>query len=225
MADIDGITTDGSKWSLRLGISNNGEVVSVGKRELTVKTVSSLNERINSSRPLIDINMTIFEDKVFVRNDIVQVQGIMSHMFKSRGEGRTTYIRYLKIKTLHIMVIHSRFIVPEWISYESSVNTCKWNFTSSGEPDDCNIEFDTSPNATTSFFMKLENDNFTMFRFSDILSFNMTFIVDPNDELPKGKGDMSSMIVAHPSCLPSVYSSWGTNEEMCGPFKGIIAVI
>ena len=48
----------------------------------------------------------------------------------------------------------------------------------------------------------------------------MTFIVDPDNELPKGKGDMPSMIVAYPSCMPSVYASWGTDEEMCGPFKG-----
>ena len=113
-----------------------------------------------------------------------------------------------------------RFVVPEWISYKTDMNSCNWNFTASGEPEDCNIEMDTSPNATTPFFMKLENDNFTMFRFSDILSFNMTFVVDPDGELPKGKGDMPSMIVAYPSCLPSVYASWGSVEEMCGPFKG-----
>ena len=110
--------------------------------------------------------------------------------------------------------------MPEWISYKTGMNSCKWNFTASGEPEDCNIEMDTSPNATTPFFMKLESGNFTMFRFPDILSFNMTFVVDPDGELPKGKGDMPSMIVAYPSCLPSVYASWGSNEEMCGPFKG-----
>ena len=96
MADIDGVTADGSKWSLRLGVSNDGQVVSVGQRELTVKAASTKDDRLNFSRPLIDINMTLAEDKVFVRNDIVQVQGIMAHIFKSRGEGRTTYIRYLK---------------------------------------------------------------------------------------------------------------------------------
>ena len=95
MADIDGVTTDGSKWNLRLGVSNNGEVVSVGQRELTVKASSSKDDRVKMARPLMDINMTIVEDKVFVRNEIVQVQGIMAHMFKSRGEGRTTFIRYL----------------------------------------------------------------------------------------------------------------------------------
>ena len=110
--------------------------------------------------------------------------------------------------------------MPAWISYKTGLNSCKWNFTSSGEPEDCNIEIDTSPNATTPFYMKLENENFTMFRFSDIISFNMTFVVDPDDELPRGKGDMPSMIVAYPSCFPSVYASWGTVEEMCGPFKG-----
>ena len=118
------------------------------------------------------------------------------------------------------MVIFNRFVVPEWIKYRTSINTCKWNFTSSGEPGDCNIEIDPSPDATTPFYMKLETDNFTMFRFSDILSFNMTFVVDPDDKLPKGKGDVPSMIVAYPSCLPSVYADWGTDEEMCGPFKG-----
>ena len=96
MADIDGVTADGSKWSLRLGVSNDGQVVSVGQRELTVKAASTKDDRLNFSRPLIDINMTLVEDQVFVRNDIVQVQGIMAHIFKSRGEGRTTYIRYLK---------------------------------------------------------------------------------------------------------------------------------
>ena len=95
MADIDGVTSDGSKWSLRLGVSNDGQVVSVGQRELTIKAASTKDDRLNFNRPLIDINMTLVEDKVFVRNDIVQVQGIMAHMFKSRGEGRTTYIRYL----------------------------------------------------------------------------------------------------------------------------------
>lgn len=95
MADIENVTTDGSKWSLRLGVSNNGEVVSVGQRELTVNASSTKDERVNMARPLMDINMTLVEDRVFIRNDIVQVQGIMAHMFKSRGEGKTTFIRYL----------------------------------------------------------------------------------------------------------------------------------
>ena len=97
MADIDGVTTiDGSKWYLKLGVSNDGEVVSVGQRELTVKAAATKDDRVKSARPLMDINMTLVEDKVFVRNDIVEVQGIMAHMFKSRGEGRTTFIRYLR---------------------------------------------------------------------------------------------------------------------------------
>ena len=54
------------------------------------------------------------------------------------------------------------------------------------------------------------------FSFPDILSFKMTFTVDPDDNLPRGKGDMPSMIVAYPSCVPT---NWKT-EEMCGPFKG-----
>ena len=93
MADIANIITDGSKWALKIGVSNDGEVVSVGQRELTVKTATTKADRLNNSLPLMDINMTLVEDKVFTRNDIVSVEGIIAHMFKSRGEGRTTFIR------------------------------------------------------------------------------------------------------------------------------------
>ena len=74
--------------------------------------------------------------------------------------------------------------------------------------------------SSTPFYIELQTQSFSMFRFSDILSFNMTFSVDPNDVLPKGKGDVPSMVVAYATCLPSEYAGWGTQEELCGPFKG-----
>ena len=119
---------------------------------------------------------------------------------------------------MHLSLLFARFIIPEWLSFDQNKDTCKWNFTSTGEAGDCQMGFnDTS---STPFYIELQTQNFSMFRFSDILSFNMTFSVDPNDVLPKGKGDVPSMVVAYATCLPSEYAGWGTQEELCGPFKG-----
>ena len=87
MADID---ISYPIWYLKLGISNNGEVVSVGERKIELHTAIVDTHII---RPLIDINMTLAEDKVFSRNEIVTVEGIMEHMYKSKKESPTTYIR------------------------------------------------------------------------------------------------------------------------------------
>ena len=84
-----------------------------------------------------------------------------------------------------------RFIVPEWISYKDSINSCEWNFTLNGETVDCN----TSPNnpgesGETQFFLSLDLPGSTKrFSFADILRFKITFTVDPEGKLPNGKGD------------------------------------
>ena len=103
--------------------------------------------------------------------------------------------------------------MPEWISYRDNVNSCEWNFTLSGNTTDCNIKWQEE--GTTPFYMELWGPIYR-FSFQDVLSFKMTFTVDPDDNLPRGKGDMPSMIVAYPSCVPS---NWGS-EVMCGPYKG-----
>ena len=58
--------------------------------------------------------------------------------------------------------------------------------------------------------------NLTMFRFPDIVSFNFTLTIDPQDIIPRGKGDVHSMVVAYTSC-----TYFGvTSEELCGPYRG-----
>ena len=116
MSDIDQVTIDNSVWFVKLGVSNNGQVtcfdlgfenfectciefhifqvVSIGSRDVTVNRTTSTVERSEGiKRPLMDINMTLVEDKVYVKDETVSVMGVMRHMNKSRGEGRTTNIR------------------------------------------------------------------------------------------------------------------------------------
>lgn len=69
----------------------------------------------------------------------------------------------------------------------------------------------------TSFVLALYSSPPNIFSFSDILRFKITFTVDPEGKLPNGKGDMPSMIVAYPNCIPNIWNS----IEMCGPFKGM----
>ena len=87
MADI--AYNNNPKWLLKLGVSNNGEVVSVGEREIQLDTAAD-----TAIRPFLDINMTLAEEKVFSRNEIVTVEGIMAHIWhKSKKESPTAYIR------------------------------------------------------------------------------------------------------------------------------------
>ena len=86
---------DDPKYKLRLGISNGGEVVSVGEREIQIKT-PTLNSDFfyYAYKPILDINMTLSIDKVFSRNEIITVEGLVEHMFKSKGESTATNIRF-----------------------------------------------------------------------------------------------------------------------------------
>ena len=84
---------------LTLGISNGDEVISVGERRINLEIPSkSGNQGFYNwqYKPIIDISMTLLEDKVFSRNEIVVVEGIVEHMFKSKGESHTTEIRFVK---------------------------------------------------------------------------------------------------------------------------------
>ena len=86
------------KYKLRLGISNGGDVVSVGEREIQTTTPDPVPPYYNYGyKPIIDINMTLSIDKVFSRNEIVTVEGLVEHMFKSKGESHATDIRFQKI--------------------------------------------------------------------------------------------------------------------------------
>ena len=91
MADI--AYNNNPKWLLKLGVSNNGEVVSVGEREIQLDTATE-----SAIRPFLDINMTLAEEKVFSRNEIVTVEGITAHIWhKSKKESPTTYVRLSSI--------------------------------------------------------------------------------------------------------------------------------
>ena len=81
---------------LRLAISNGGEVVSVGERQIRLATPSRVGVTWANfhQKPILDINMTLSEEKVFSRNEIVTVEGLMEHMYKSNGEALTTHIRF-----------------------------------------------------------------------------------------------------------------------------------
>ena len=134
------------------------------------------------------------------------------------GAGHWTWTRAWQL------IPQLRFIVPKWISYEDSLNSCEWNFTLNGETVDCH----TSPNnpgesGETKFFLSLDlPDSTKRFSFADILRFKITFTVDPEGNLPNGKGDMPSMIVAYPMCNPTIWSiSTSYRARMCGPFKGM----
>ena len=90
---------DNPKYKLRLGISNGGEVVSVGEREIQIKTPNYRNTPYYkyAYKPILDINMNLSIDKVFSRNEIITVEGLVEHMFKSKGESPATYIRFKTI--------------------------------------------------------------------------------------------------------------------------------
>ena len=86
------------KYKLRLGISNGGDVVSVGEREIQTTTPTITSSYYSYGfKPIIDVNMTLSIDKVFSRNEIVTVEGLVEHMFKSKGESHATDIRFQKI--------------------------------------------------------------------------------------------------------------------------------
>ena len=83
---------------LRLGISNGGEVVSVGERQIRLVTPSrsGVTWAEWKNKPVLDINMTLSVEKVFSRNEVVTVEGLMEHMYKSNGEALLTQIRFIE---------------------------------------------------------------------------------------------------------------------------------
>ena len=86
------------KYKLRLGISNGGDVVSVGERDIQPKIPSlTANYYEYDYKPILDINMALSINKVFSRNEIITVEGLVEHMFKSKGESPATNIRFPKI--------------------------------------------------------------------------------------------------------------------------------
>ena len=80
---------------LRLAISNGGEVVSVGERQIRLAAPSRSEEwKSWNLKPLLDINMNLSVEKVFSRNEVVTVEGLMEHMYISKGEAWSTQIRF-----------------------------------------------------------------------------------------------------------------------------------
>ena len=51
-------TANNTSWNVKLGV-NNGEVISVANREVTVARVNTDAERKISERPLININLQL----------------------------------------------------------------------------------------------------------------------------------------------------------------------
>ena len=152
-----------------------------------------------------------------------QSTGPYLNLFKcySRHRGRVSTRRRNGDSHFAVLVhniSHFSFIVPEWISYKDTVNTCEWNFTLNGNTEDCiTIADDPGDSGRVPFFLSLYSGAVKRFSFADIMRFKITFTVDPEGKLPNGKGDVPSMIVAYPTCVPA---HWGSNE-ICGPFKGI----
>lgn len=110
-----------------------------------------------------------------------------------------------------------RFILPYWISFDQLTDTCSWNFTSSGEPESCH----TSDPDFHPLGFNIDLYKVRPIRFPDIVSFNFTVSIDPDDKLPRGKGDVHSAAVGYVACVPRQDSYWGGSETYCGPFKGI----
>ena len=107
--------------------------------------------------------------------------------------------------------------MPEWVSFVENTDTCEWNFTAGGSSEPCHMWTDTSFEANkVTIQLWNTNHNLTMFRFPDIVSFNFTLSIDPGDIIPRGKGDVHSMVVAYASCT---YFGM-TTEELCGPYRG-----
>ena len=107
--------------------------------------------------------------------------------------------------------------MPEWVSFIENTDVCQWNFTAGGSTEPCHMWTDHSF-VTNKVTIQLWNTdhNLTMFRFPDIVSFNFTLTIDPQDIIPRGKGDVHSMVVAYASCT---YFGQAT-EELCGPYRG-----
>ena len=89
-------------------------------------------------------------------------------------------------------------VIPYWISFVENVDTCKWNFTADGSEGDCAVWIDPNMvNNKVTFLLNNPEENIDNFRFSDIVSFNFSLTVDPLDALPKGKGDVHSMVLGY----------------------------
>ena len=106
--------------------------------------------------------------------------------------------------------------MPYWIVFDDTVDTCSWNFTDTGESAPCA----TSPADFHPHGFDIDLYNMATVRFSDIISFNFTLSIDPNDTLPRGKGDVHSAAVGYLACDPRKDANWGGSEAYCGPFKG-----
>ena len=52
-------------------------------------------------------------------------------------------------------------------------------------------------NNKVTFLLDNPEQNIDNFRFTDIVSFNFSLTVDPQDALPRGKGDVHSMVLAY----------------------------
>ena len=65
--------------------------MSVGERLITLKHHTELRHEQN--RPLHEVQLKVTEDKLYLRNEKINVIGAVKHMNESRGEGTEPKIR------------------------------------------------------------------------------------------------------------------------------------
>ena len=126
MAFLDTYPVSDETPTLTLGVSNGDEVISVGERRIKLVIPSTSGKYYDwQYKPIIDISMTILEDKVFSRNEIVVVEGIVEHMYKSKGESVLTAIRFVKELYIELDSIRSCFWYHSQSQYGHNYFVCR----------------------------------------------------------------------------------------------------
>ena len=65
--------------------------MSVGERKITYVEYTGLRHELN--RPLHEVQLNLTEDKLYLRNDKINVIGTVRHMNESKGEGTEAKVR------------------------------------------------------------------------------------------------------------------------------------
>jgi len=156
------------------------------------------SNRQMTERAFIVFNMTVLEERIYNKGEILNFSTVLFHSNYSRAEGAGNVV--------------VRLIMPVWLGYDSSINSFTTNYTSGT----CStLQSGGDKNNSLSFVFS--NGVF----FSDYISLNFSLTVDPLDLLGNGRGIVNSSIIAQVHCMSSVFLGFpaaSTTVMICGPY-------
>ena len=162
-----------------------------------VTSQRSSMDRGNKELPLIEMKMEVQDlSREYVASDRISINATVSHAPLSRAEGSDSKVR---------------LIIPQWLGYDSTLDTCTTNYSSS-----CNIEQPNGDKESALIFVFSNGIHYT-----DIISINFTLTVDPLGRLPSGKGLLDTPIISQALCSSSSFYGIPVDDStisVCGPF-------